>query len=93
MGLRGPGDGIALPRSHPSVEAPFVVARVMLDLAIGREFDYSIPEAMSGRLVVGSRVRVPFGHGSRLGVVTGVVESSDHGSLKAISSSSGNRAC
>ena len=57
----------------------------MLDLAIGREFDYSIPEAMSGRLVVGSRVRVPFGHGSRLGVVTGVVESSDHGSLKAIS--------
>ncbi|MBL9176036.1 MAG: primosomal protein N' [Verrucomicrobiales bacterium] len=61
-----------------------MVARVMLDLALRREFDYSIPPGLEGRVEVGSRVRVPFGSGLRLGVVTALAESSEQKALKAI---------
>jgi len=49
----------ASPRPH--------VARVLLDVVAlaGRRFDYSIPEALAGRISVGTIVRVPL-HGRRV---------------------------
>lgn len=61
-----------------------MVARVMLDLSLRREFDYSIPPELDGRVEVGCRVKVPFGPTSRLGVVMALVESSDHSKLKPL---------
>jgi len=34
--------------------------RVIIDRAIQREFDYSVPETLADRIDIGSRVRVPF---------------------------------
>ncbi|HEX6595893.1 MAG TPA: hypothetical protein VF045_03095, partial [Acidimicrobiales bacterium] len=43
------------------------VARVLLDVVAlsGRRFDYSIPDALAGRVFVGTIVRVPL-HGRRV---------------------------
>jgi primosomal protein N' len=35
-------------------------ARVIIDRAIRRELDYAVPESLSARVGVGTRVRVPF---------------------------------
>ena len=61
-----------------------MVARVTLEIALRREFDYLIPPEMEGRVEVGTRVKVPFGRRQVLGCVTGLVEQSDHDSLKPI---------
>ncbi|MCW5559608.1 MAG: DEAD/DEAH box helicase family protein, partial [Verrucomicrobiae bacterium] len=61
-----------------------MIARVVLDLSLRREFDYLIPETLADRVEVGARVRVPFGAGSRLGVVVAVAETSEHPALKPI---------
>lgn len=47
-----------------------VIARVAVDLAIGKEFEYLVPDALIGVLKVGCRVRVPFGRQRILGYVT-----------------------
>ena len=36
------------------------IARVVIDRAIRRELDYSVPDTLRERVTVGSRVRVPF---------------------------------
>ena len=61
-----------------------MVARVTLEIALRKEFDYSIPEEFSDRVAVGSRVKVPFGHRQVLGVVTELAESSPQTNLKPI---------
>lgn len=61
-----------------------MVARVTLEIALRKEFDYSIPEEFSDRVAVGSRVKVPFGHRQVLGVVTELAESSPQTHLKPI---------
>ena len=61
-----------------------MVARVTLEIALRKEFDYSIPEEFSGRVAVGSRVKVPFGHRQVLGLVTAVADSSPQTNLKPI---------
>jgi len=38
-----------------------MIARVSLELALRKEFDYSIPPGLAGLVDVGSRVQVPFG--------------------------------
>src|SRR5689334_9585706 len=43
--------------------------RVIVDRAIHRELDYSLPESFVGRVSVGSRVRVPFRDKSGLATV------------------------
>ena len=55
-----------------------MIARVTLEIALRREFDYRIPDDLSALVDVGSRVRVPFGKREVLGVVTALVESSPH---------------
>jgi primosomal protein N' (replication factor Y) len=61
-----------------------MIARVSLEIALRREFDYSIPPELAGQVDVGSRVQVPFGPRKILGVVTAVAEESGHANLKPI---------
>ena len=58
--------------------------RVIIDRAIRRELDYSIPEAFSGRVSVGSRVRVPFRDKAALGTVVALLEKSDAKGIRDI---------
>jgi primosomal protein N' len=60
------------------------IARVTLEMAIRKEFDYSIPEEFAGRVEVGSRVKVPFGGREVLGNVTAIVKESPHSNLRPI---------
>lgn len=39
-----------------------MIARVAIDLALDRLFDYAIPDGLKGKLAVGQLLRVPFGH-------------------------------
>src|SRR6266480_7246172 len=55
--------------------------RVIIDLAIHRELDYSVPESLMSRIGVGSRVRVPFREKSALATVVAVT---DHSEAKGI---------
>ncbi len=61
-----------------------MIARVTLEIALRKEFDYAIPPELAGRVDVGSRVQVPFGPRKVLGVVTAVAEESAHARLKPI---------
>ena len=61
-----------------------MIARVSLEIALRKEFDYAIPDELAGQVDVGSRVQVPFGARSILGVVTAVAEESAHTKLKPI---------
>jgi len=61
-----------------------MIARVTLELALGKEFDYLIPAEMAGRVEVGSRVKVPFASRQVLGCVTALLESSPHANLRSI---------
>src|SRR5471030_2772830 len=61
-----------------------MIARVSLEIALRKEFDYAIPPELAGKVDVGSRVQVPFGARKILGVVTAVAEESAHSQLKPI---------
>ncbi len=60
------------------------VAKVVVNLSLDREFDYRIPERLRGRVRIGSRVFVPFGHGERIGYVVNVVATSTVPLLKDV---------
>lgn len=74
--------------------APYflMVARVALDLLLRKEFDYFIPPQLEGQVLVGSRVRVPFGSRLILGSVTALLRESTHDSLKSINKVIGEHA-
>src|SRR5579871_3753995 len=61
-----------------------MIARVSLEIALRREFDYAVPPELAGKVDVGSRVQVPFGPRKVLGVVTAVAEESAQTRLKPI---------
>ena len=61
-----------------------MIAHVSLEIALRKEFDYSIPPELFGQVDIGSRVQVPFGARKVLGVVTAVAEESAHANLKPI---------
>src|SRR5215467_5322304 len=61
-----------------------MIARVSLEIALRKEFDYSIPPGLAQQVDVGSRVQVPFGPRKVLGCVTGLAEESAHANLKPI---------
>jgi len=61
-----------------------MIARVSLEIALRREFDYAIPPELAGKVDVGSRVQVPFGPRNILGVVTAIAEESGQANLKPI---------
>ncbi len=61
-----------------------MVARVTLELALRKEFDYAIPPELEGLVDVGSRVQVPFGPRKVLGCVTALAEESGQARLRFI---------
>ena len=61
-----------------------MIARVTLELALRKEFDYLIPPELAPQVEVGSRVQVPFGPRKVLGCVTALAEESGHVRLKSI---------
>jgi primosomal protein N' (replication factor Y) (superfamily II helicase) len=61
-----------------------MIARVTLELALRKEFDYLIPSEFAGQIDVGSRVKVPFGPRQVMGCVTALVENSPHTNLREI---------
>jgi len=58
--------------------------RVIIDRAIHRELDYLVPEALSERVGVGSRVRVPFRERSALATVVAILDHSEAEGLRPI---------
>ena len=58
--------------------------RVIVDRAIHRELDYSVPETLAERVGVGSRVRVPFRDTSALATVVAIPEESDAKGIRPI---------
>src|SRR5262249_22458380 len=58
--------------------------RVIIDRAIHRELDYAVPEGLTDRIGIGSRVRVPFRDKSALGTVVAVTEQSEAKGIRAI---------
>jgi primosomal protein N' (replication factor Y) len=61
-----------------------MIARVSLEIALRKEFDYSIPPGLAGQIEVGTRVQVPFGARKIFGTVTALAEESAHVNLKPI---------
>jgi primosomal protein N' (replication factor Y) len=61
-----------------------MIARVSLEIALRREFDYLIPPELADRVEVGSRVQVPFGARKLPGCVTALAEESAQANLKPI---------
>ncbi len=61
-----------------------MIARVTLEMALGKEFDYLIPPGLAAQVDVGSRVQVPFGPRKMMGCVTALAEMSAHAKLKPI---------
>ncbi|HEY3661082.1 MAG TPA: primosomal protein N' [Candidatus Udaeobacter sp.] len=58
--------------------------RVIVDRAIHRELDYSLPENLASRVGVGSRVRVPFRDKSALATVVAIPEESEAKGIRPI---------
>src|SRR5215475_10558594 len=58
--------------------------RVIVDRAIHRELDYSVPESLAERVGVGSRVRVPFRDKSALATVVAIPEQSEADGIRPI---------
>jgi primosomal protein N' (replication factor Y) len=61
-----------------------MIARVSLEIALRKEFDYLIPPGLAGQIEIGSRVQVPFGPRKISGCVTALAEGSAHANLKPI---------
>src|SRR5687767_3231331 len=61
-----------------------MIARVTLEVAVGREFDYFIPADLESVVEIGTRVKVPFGGRQVLGCVTGLASESPYGKIKSI---------
>jgi primosomal protein N' (replication factor Y) len=58
--------------------------RVIVDRAIHRELDYSVPETLAERIGIGSRVRVPFRDKSALATVVAIPGESDAKGIRPI---------
>ena len=58
--------------------------RVIIDRAIHRELDYSVPESLAGRVTVGTRVRVPFREKSGLATVVATFDESNAQGIRPI---------
>jgi len=58
--------------------------RVIIDRAIQRELDYSVPETLAERIGIGSRVRVPFRDRSALATVLATLDQSDAKGIRPI---------
>jgi primosomal protein N' (replication factor Y) (superfamily II helicase) len=66
-------------------------ARVIIDRSIHRELDYLIPEMLSDKVGIGSRVRVPFRERSALATVVALLEETDAEGIRPIEAVVGDR--
>ena len=66
-------------------------ARVIIDRAIHRELDYSVPESLAERVQIGSRVRVPFRDTSALATVVAVLDETEAPGIRPIDAIIGDR--
>ncbi|HUJ10791.1 MAG TPA: primosomal protein N' [Verrucomicrobiae bacterium] len=60
------------------------IAKVVVDLALDREFDYRIPLHLTETVQIGSRVAVPFGRTKAQGYVVGLTDKSSYDRLREI---------
>jgi len=68
-----------------------MIARVVVDVALDRVFDYVIPPELVPSVFVGSRVVAPFGRRKATGYVLAIAESSEREHLKEIESLQGEK--
>ena len=68
------------------------IAKVVVEIAVDKEFDYLIPERLQADIKVGSQVVVPFGRSEARGYVVGLADSSDRADLKEIRDRVGKKA-
>ncbi|MCC6232288.1 MAG: primosomal protein N' [Verrucomicrobiales bacterium] len=61
-----------------------MIARVALDLALRKEFDYLVPPELEAQVEVGRRVKVPFGPREILGSIVSLAESSPQTNLRPL---------
>ena len=61
-----------------------MIARVTLEIALRKEFDYLIPPELRAQVEVGTRVKVPFGPRQVMGCVTALVKESTHINLRPL---------
>ncbi|HXT39789.1 MAG TPA: primosomal protein N' [Candidatus Angelobacter sp.] len=69
-----------------------MIARVTLEIALRKEFDYLVPPELEGGVEVGTRVKVPFGPRQVMGCVTALVGESPHTNLRPILKTVGKQA-
>lgn len=67
------------------------IAKVTVEIALDREFDYLIPDSLVSSIRLGSRVLVPFGRTVARGYVVGLADHSEIENLKSISSLIGTK--
>ena len=68
-----------------------MIAKVVVDVAVDKEFDYLIPDSLTAQVRLGSRVNLSFGPRQTQGYVVGFSHSSGHPKLKAIESVVGEK--
>src|SRR5205814_2764206 len=61
-----------------------MIARVTLEIALRKEFDYLVPADLAAQVEIGTRVKVPFGPRQVMGCVTALPEESTHTNLRPI---------
>src|SRR5260221_9040682 len=61
-----------------------MIARVTLEIALRKEFDYLVPPEMAAQVEVGARVKVPLGPRQVMGCVTALPQESTHTNLRSI---------
>jgi Primosomal protein N'' (replication factor Y) - superfamily II helicase len=66
-------------------------ARVIIDRSIHRELDYLIPEMLTEKVGIGSRVRVPFREKSALATVVTLLDKSEAEGIRPIEALVGDR--
>ena len=59
-----------------------MIAKVITDISLDREFDYLIPDSLSDQVRTGSAVTVPFGRSTRTGYILSLAENSDYDPAK-----------
>lgn len=67
------------------------IAKVIVDLALDREFDYLVPPELENVLQIGSPVIVPFGRREVKGFILDFAERSEHTNLKPVKALSGKK--
>jgi len=68
-----------------------MIAKVIVDIALDREFDYAVPPELEPAVRVGVRVHVPFGRRYASGYVVGLAAHSSHPRLRPIAAVAGDR--